>query len=148
MPWSLGIIGDLLWNVFPQLRPAVRDLILRHVDRTIISGKDPQVRYGTVGPSDDQLQLPLSHEFLTDILRPAVLDSIADGTAAPELVRQLSKYMRLALSYDGPEAPLVVQDVEYYIIESIGTPAGIATIERHDPELVGFIRGRLGMWRS
>lgn len=148
MPWSFGILGDLVWNVFPQLRPMVRDLVVRQIDDAVLCTKAPRTRYGDDLPSDDQLSPPRGHEFLTDVLRPGILDYVVNGTATSESIYQLCSYLRLALSYSGSDASIVTQDVEYYILENIGTPDGISAIARHDPELVGFIRGQLGMWQA
>lgn len=147
MPWSLGVVGDLLWNVFPQLRTAIRDLIVEHIERAISNGDAVPVYYGEDIPSDDQLSLPESYDYITHIVRPAVLNSVANGSAATELVYLLCRYIRLLLTFDGQAASTARMYAEE-IIEDIGTPQGEMAIASVDPELVGFIRGRLKMWRS
>jgi hypothetical protein len=147
MPWSLGVVPDLLWNVFPCLREKMRDLLVRHINSAILARESPWVDYRDESPSDDQLVLPESHEYVMHIMRPMILNSVAEGRATVETTSRLCRYLRLLLTFDGQHASLV-RRYGQEIIEDIGTLQGIAAVSSLDPELVGYIRGQLGMWAS
>lgn len=146
MPWSLGIVGDLVWNVFPQLRPQVRELILLQIDDAIGSALPPVIDLGPDCTAADQLTLPSDADYVIFALGPTIINDVSYGAAAMGPMHQLCRLLRLLLTYDGDDAPTVGIQTDD-IIESLMTMGGIAAVTAHDPELAAHI-WQLGMWTS
>lgn len=147
MPWSLSITADLLWNVFPCLRPAIRSLIIQHIDSAVAGGDLPRVDYGDDTPSADQLTLPEEYDYITHVLKPNVLDLVAEGGASADMSGKLCRYLRLLFTFSG-ESEATVRRYAEEIVEDIGTSQGKNSVRTVDPELAGYIQSRLGLWMA
>ncbi|MEV6896491.1 hypothetical protein [Amycolatopsis sp. NPDC051372] len=62
MPWSLGMLGDLMWMRLPETRPILAEHIAREVEDAMDAGRELMMLVGSIAP--DALWYPVMEPTL------------------------------------------------------------------------------------
>jgi len=131
--WSLGVLGDQVWLRFPELRPAIRDLIFAEVQRCL--------------DIEAALRPPAIADIAAQVLTPELVVPIENGTAPPDLLPRLTQTIRATLAYDGPDSSWAHEELALYLLENLATDVSLAKLAAADPQLVGEVQRRWpGLW--
>lgn len=126
MPWSLGVLGDLLWTRLPETRPLLAELMIRQIEDAVEYDRELlPVQEGDMVPN------ALWHP----VLKPALERFPADRD---HLAEQLSVAFD-AYQAEGPDRDAVRYALQVYLFEWLLEPAYIGIVTELHPDLAALV---------
>jgi hypothetical protein len=126
MPWSLGVLGDLLWTRLPETRPPLADLMVWHIESAVNANRELiPVLAGEMVP--DALWLP--------VLRPTLDRFPADRE---RLAEQLSVVFE-AYQAEGPDQDGIRYALHTSLFEHLMEPGYREIVAEVHPRLSALV---------
>jgi hypothetical protein len=126
MPWSLGILGDLLWTKVPESRPALAELMVDHIESAMAAGRE--------------LVPPLPGEVAPDVLWFPLLEPALDAyPAGRDRLAVLLSVVFDAYRADGPAHAGIRAALENYVFEYLAEPAYRRIVAEVHPDLSALV---------
>jgi hypothetical protein len=123
--WSLGVFGDLVWDLLPEARPWIQEMIADRVETAVVLERE--------------LEQPVLADFTGAVIKSAV-EPIERGEESPGAVERLAELLRRILAHDGPDRDVLHLQLGLYIIETLDTDALVARLTEEAPDVVAAVR--------
>jgi hypothetical protein len=123
--WSLGVFGDLVWDLLPEARPFIQEMIGEFVESAVLCERP--------------IEQPVLADFVGPIVRSCV-EPIERGEEEPGAVGRLADLLRAIITHDGPERGVLHLQLGVYIIETLDTDALVGRMTEEAPDVVALVR--------
>nr|MDT0663285.1 hypothetical protein [Micromonospora sp. DSM 115978] len=117
---TLGVFGGMVWEVIPEPRPAIKEMINEGLDTAIVLEEEPNIEFG---------------EFVTFAIGPQILTPMEDDREDPVLVVRLAELVRRVVAYDGPGRERFHDLVDLFFLENLDFEAAQTKIRAVAPDI-------------
>ncbi|MBB5868556.1 hypothetical protein F4553_001935 [Allocatelliglobosispora scoriae] len=119
--WSLGPTGDAIWDEFPEVRPAMKQLICEGIEYSINANK-------ALAPVEP-------YAFLVHCLGP-YLDS---HTGGPSYWGALARMLWRCLRYEGPANESERYNMQVYVLDRFDPGVLRENLRKVDPAVADYV---------
>nr|MDT0663284.1 hypothetical protein [Micromonospora sp. DSM 115978] len=117
---TLGVFGGMVWQVIPELRPAVKEMICDRLQTAIDIDEEPDIELG---------------DFVTFVIGPQILTPMEEDREDPVLVVRLAELVRRAVAYDGPGRERFHDLVDLFFLENLDFEAAQTKLRAVAPDI-------------
>jgi hypothetical protein len=126
MPWSLGLLGDMMWMRLPETRPFLAKLIESELEDAISAGRE--------------LMRPLLGCVVPDALwHPVMKPALKDFPRSRERLEEMCRVVLDAFQADPSDKDGVRYALVHYVLGWLDEPEYRVVIEEVNPELAELV---------
>ena len=126
MPWSLGVLGDLMWTRLPETRPLLADRLVRTIEDAVEYGRE--------------LIPLLAGEIVTEALWwPLLKPALEAYPADRERLTGLLSVVFDAHQADGPDQNGIRYALHVYVLEYLSDPGCREIVAELHPDLAALV---------